>query len=258
MNERVRTYLIEVARQKGKFVYYSDVVKDCDLGFDLSTPYGQNQLSTTLGEVSEYEDAQGRPLISSLAIYKDPQKNDHGDGFYHVAESLGKGTFKKLKADLYGFTEAEACRIFWQNDDHYTKYAGLQVKQSDTNVENFFTLEELDFFSQWQSKGYDPSDEEHVHAKNHLMNTVWDKCIYLGNQLAAQLPGFVVDGKKIWGQRGWKDTDEGKVQGSIFKHYTWVKLFRKTDSGKGVFFTVGIHGGCIITMQTITLVNFLN
>ncbi len=244
MNERVRTYLIEAARQKGKFVYYSDVVKDCDLGFDLNTKYGQNQLSNTLGEVSEFENEQNRPLISALAIYKDSRKNDHGDGFYHVAESLGKGSFKQLKADLYGFAEAEACRQFWQNDDHYRDYADLHGNQpSSGDGQKFFTLEELNFFSQWHRKAYDSANQAHVGAKNYIMDTVWEKSIYLANKIVAALPGFKIDGKKIWHQRGWEETTEGNMQVSKFKSYTWVKLYRITDEGKEIFFTFGIEGG---------------
>jgi hypothetical protein len=86
--------LIEVARQKDKFVYYSDVVKDCGLDIDTSTDFGRRQLSEVLGQVSAFENNQQppRPLLSSLAIYKDKNKNDHGDGFYRIAEQLGKGS----------------------------------------------------------------------------------------------------------------------------------------------------------------------
>ena len=91
MNEQVRTYLIEVARQKDKFVFYSQVVEDCGLGFDLSSEYGKHQLSVTLGDVSEFENAHDRPLISSLVIYKDSSRNDQGDGFYALAAKMGKG-----------------------------------------------------------------------------------------------------------------------------------------------------------------------
>jgi len=81
MNQRVRTYLIETAMQKDKFVYYSDVVKDCGLDIDISTDFGRQQLSEVLGLISEFENNQQppRPLLSSLVIYKDKSRNDHGD-----------------------------------------------------------------------------------------------------------------------------------------------------------------------------------
>ncbi len=244
MNTQVRTYLIEVARTKGKFVTYADVVRDCNLGFNLATEYGRLQLSNTLGEVSAYENEHQRPLISSLAIYSDTNKNDHGDGFYRLAESLGIGKFKKLKDDLYAFEEAEECRKFWQDEDKYSKYAHVDVEADilspTDDTEEFFTSEELEFFKEWQYKAYDPEDETHVDAKNQLMDTVWEKSIYLGKKIIAQLPGFALDGKKYWSQRGWKEVDGENVQAAIFKPYTWVKVFRDSDKGRDIYFTFGV------------------
>lgn len=242
MNERVRTYLIEAARQKDKFVFYSDVVKDCGLNIDTNTEYGRKQLSIVLGEVSEYENKQqpARPLLSSLAIYKDKNRNDHGDGFYKIAEELGKGKFKKLKEDLYGFTEAAECRKFWQLDSNYKKFASLNSGIAIHNEIDFFNQEELEFFKLWQYKVYNPDDQKHVDAKQYLMNTVWEKSIHLGNEIINRLDGFHLDGKKYWSQRGWKEEDGANVQAAIFKPYTWVKVFRNTDRGKDIFFTFGV------------------
>ena len=122
MNSKVRKYLIEAARQKGKFVFYSDIVSDCGLKFNLRNTNGQKQLNQILDDISAFENKAGRPLLSAMAIYKDVRKNDHGDGFYYMAEKLGKGNARKLKRDLYGFMEAESCRKFWQIDDSYIKF----------------------------------------------------------------------------------------------------------------------------------------
>jgi hypothetical protein len=122
LNTKVRKYLIDAARQKGKFVYYSDIVTDCGLKFNLHNTNGQKQLKQILDDISVFECNAGRPLLSAMAIYKDVRKNDHGDGFYYTAEKLGKGNARKLKRDLYGFAEAEACRVFWQNEESYNKF----------------------------------------------------------------------------------------------------------------------------------------
>ncbi|HMJ69762.1 MAG TPA: hypothetical protein VK508_12750 [Cyclobacteriaceae bacterium] len=122
MHYKLRKYLIETARQKDKFAFYSDIVIDCELRINLKSEYGRKHLTALLGEVSEFENNSGRPLISAMAIYKDSRRNDHGDGFYMVAEKLGKGSFKNLKYGLFGFAEAEACRRFWQDEGNYGKY----------------------------------------------------------------------------------------------------------------------------------------
>jgi hypothetical protein len=239
MNNTVRSYLIEVARKPNKFVSYSDVVRDCKLGYDLTTEYGRQQLSTTLGEVSVYEHGHKRPLVSALAIYSDTNKNDHGDGFYKLAESLGIGKFKILKEELYAFTEAEECRAFWQNDNIYTQFATITT--SPNVATDFYTLEELDFFRDWHLKPYDKDNEAHYAAKEHLMDTVWEKTIQLCKSIAGELDGFGYEGKKIWHQRGWKETEEGNTQAAVFKPYTWVKVFRNTDRGRDIYFTFEIN-----------------
>jgi len=122
LNSNVRKYLIEAARQKDKFVFYGDMVTDCGLKFNLRNTNGQKQLNQILDDISTFEYNAGRPLLSAMAIYKDIRKNDHGDGFYYMAEKLGIGNARKLKRDLYGFVEAESCRKFWQNDVSYAKF----------------------------------------------------------------------------------------------------------------------------------------
>ena len=128
MEKQVREYLIKVARQKDKFVYYSDVVKDCNLNINLSIPSDHDVLSDILSEVSTYEHDNGRPLLTSLVIYKDSSKNDHGEGFYKLAQSLGLGDKKKLRNDLFGFSEATKCREFWQDETKYTQFAEIETK----------------------------------------------------------------------------------------------------------------------------------
>lgn len=119
MNNRVREYLIKIARTKSDFVSYSQLVKDCKLDYNLGTIEGKKQLSQMLGAVSTFEHENKRPLLTSLAIYKDPKKNDQGPGFYKLAQQLGIGNAKKLQDALYGFEEAKQCRKYWQNDVNY-------------------------------------------------------------------------------------------------------------------------------------------
>lgn len=128
MNIDIRKYLIEVARQKDKFVFYSDVVKDCNLKINLSIPSDHDVLSDILSEVSNCEHDNGRPLLTSLIIYKDSSKNDHGEGFYKLAQSLGLGDKKKLRNDLFGFSEATKCREFWQDETNYSQFAEIETK----------------------------------------------------------------------------------------------------------------------------------
>lgn len=242
MNEIVRTYLIEAARKKNKFVFYSDVVKDCGLDIDINIEYGRKQLSEVLGKVSEYENKQvpSRPLLSSLAIYKDQNRNDHGYGFYRIAEQLGIGKFNKLKDDLFGFTEAAKCRSFWQQDSNYKDFASLTNVVATTNEMEFFNQEELDFFKEWQLRPYDSENDTHVEAKNFIMNTLWEKSIHLGEEIKNQLPDFTMEAKRIWHKLGSKKEGGKRVHAMQFKHYTWIKIGRNDNRGRQIYFTFGI------------------
>lgn len=155
MNTKVREYLIDIARQKEKFAYYSDIVKDCGLDIDLKSEYGRANFTKLLSDISEFEDSNRRPLLSSMAIYKDANRNDHGDGFYIVAEKLKKGKFKKLKDDLYGFTEAGECRKFWQNDQNHVQFSKTKNQNSDLNqvarlFESLINAEEYTWAQEWK------------------------------------------------------------------------------------------------------------
>lgn len=242
MNNVVRIHLINLARQKDKFIYYSDLNIECNLGYDLNTETGLALLRKTMAEVSEYENTHHRPLLSSLIIYKDKAKNDHGDGFYKLAETLGFGSSKRLKEDLFGFHEAEKCRQFWQNEENYSEFSSISIDNVDKALapSNYFTQEDLDFFDKWQMMAYNKQDEEHVKAKNTLMATVWEKTMQLGKLIVKQLENFEATGGRYWNQRGWKEMDGENVQAAIFKPYTWVKVYKKGDGDKDIFFTFGI------------------
>lgn len=189
MNYKVREYLIKIARQKGKFAYYSDIVIDCGLEqeINLKTEYGRAAFTKLLSDVSEFEDKNKRPLLSAMAIYKDASRNDHGDGFYIVAEKLKKGKFKKLKEDLYGFTEAEECRKFWQNQSNYKKFANLEASELvGSSISKLFESLTLADKYQW--------------AKNDWWHHYVDFVVDVKKlQVAiAQYPNLNIDDKKLY------------------------------------------------------------
>jgi len=70
MREDIRTRLIEVARA-GEVVFYQEL----DIGRGRA-------LGTILGEISDYESNQGRPLLSAVAVSK--VKGMPNPGFWGV------------------------------------------------------------------------------------------------------------------------------------------------------------------------------
>lgn len=239
MNEKVRTYLIELARIKDKTTYYGQMLNDCGIIIDLDSPEGQLELKELLSEITKFEHKHKRPMLTSIAINK--KTNDPGPGFYKLADDFGYGNHKKLQNDLWGLKEADRTRAFWQDEDNYKKFASLNNEIAKQNKVEFFNQEELDFFKQWQYKVYNPQDPEHNEAGSILSKTVWQKSIYLGNEIVKRLQGFELDGQRRWTQRGWRQNENGvRIQAAIFKPYTWVKIYRNTDRGKDIFFTFGV------------------
>lgn len=234
MNQKVRLYLIEAAR-KGESVFYSQLVKDCELDFEVRNPDGRQELKKILTEISEYEVSQGRHMLTAMAIGK--MTDSHGGGFYSLAEKLGFGNSARLMQKDWGKFEAERCIEFWKDDNNFKNFG-------TTEIMPFFNDEELTFFKRWESLPYDKEDEEHVFAKNYIMSTVWDKSIFLARLIKAHFPDFKIDATRTWHQLGRVEKDGKKVAAAAFKPYTWVKLFRESDEGKDMFFTFGIevHG----------------
>lgn len=230
MNQEIRKYLIDKCRM-GKTIYYEDVAKKLKL--DLSLNKDRNLLSDTLRDISTYEYENGRPLLSSIAIYK--KENDHGGGFYKLCEDLGIGDSKKLKKEYFGFNELEKAKVFWKNEDFYQKYYNIHIY--DEKKHPFFDREELLFFQKWGGKVYDKNNLDHFNAKEYILNSVWEKTKFWSQELNKRLKDYDISIKKVWSKRG-RDNSNAV---SKFKEYTWAKVYKKGDNQKDIFFTIGIE-----------------
>lgn len=122
MNAKVRTFLIELARDKRKgYIHYQELSEVCGLGFDMSIPHHRLEIGAVLGDISVYEHNHKRPLLSALVL---TTSFAEGDGFFKLCEELDYGgSWKKLKEDP-GFVSLRMneCYEFWQNDRKYLKY----------------------------------------------------------------------------------------------------------------------------------------
>lgn len=242
-NENVRQYLIGIARSNRRLVYYSTLAIECKLGLDFNNDLDRLKLSKILGDISSFELSQGRPLLSSVAYYK--ESNDHGDGFYRLCEELKLGKASKLKADFFGFTAAEACTDFWLNEQNYRSFALVEnisilpiIPNASEN--HYFNHEELEFFQSWALKVYDRQDQAHIDAKNQLMATVWSKVSSIGAAVVDKLHGFDIKKGKYWSQPGWDKSGDVNKQAALVKPYAWVRIFRVEDRDKDIFFTLSI------------------
>lgn len=235
MNTQVRALLINHARNNTP-VTYGDIMNQ--LGLDHESPGDRLALSNELYEISKFEHEHKRPLLSSMAMYADLA--DHGAGFYELAEEFGFGTKKKLTDELFGFAEMQRSVKFWNDNDNYLNF--YQLTPAASHSHPFFNVRETDFLHSWGGTVYDKNDPEHQAAKNFIISGPGSKTVYWSNALVKLLPGFETFNWRMWSQKGWEGTPEGKKRVARFKKYTWGRIYKAGDENKDIFFTVGLDG----------------
>ena len=232
MNNEIRKYLIDQCRV-GKPIFYEEVGRRLSLNLELEKD--RNILSKTLADISAFEHEKGRPLISSIAIYK--IANDHGNGFYNLCEHLGLGKSTKLKDEFYGFTQLELSKKFWRIDYNYQEFYNTDISIYLENENPFFNLNEFEFFKTWANKIYDKDNLDNYNAKEFLLNSVWLKTKFWSNEVVKRLNGWECSNKRMWSKRGWENGERV----STFKPYTWARIYKKGKDSNEIFFTIGIN-----------------
>ncbi len=86
MEKEIRKKLIELATLKTT-MSYSILNEQLYLGLDFSRRYDIDQIGEWLENISLNECSKGRPLLSSLIVYKDKKKKQ-GDGFYKMLSRI--------------------------------------------------------------------------------------------------------------------------------------------------------------------------
>jgi hypothetical protein len=109
MNQAVYEKLKEVARA-GKTITYNKIGKSIDL--DLDNEEDRRKLSDILGEISEKEFEQGRPLLSAVVVsyrYQLP-----GQGFFEMAHRLRLQEF--YDNEIFHREELKRVHDYWKKD----------------------------------------------------------------------------------------------------------------------------------------------
>lgn len=96
----VKSELITAARYRGT-VTYQQIAQL--IGLPIAGSHMGKQVGHILGEISEDEHLQGRPMLSAIAV---GVSGKPGEGFYLLARDLGK-----LEND-----SADEKRRFWENE----------------------------------------------------------------------------------------------------------------------------------------------
>ena len=109
MNQLIYEKLTEAAK-KGDIINYADVAPLANL--DMSLDKDRAEIGRILGDISSYEQENGRPLISAIMIHKHDGRP--GIGFFHLAKELG---LLKTGDDEDRFWNEEVKKVFayWKN-----------------------------------------------------------------------------------------------------------------------------------------------
>ncbi|MEQ9437486.1 MAG: DUF3883 domain-containing protein [Cyclobacteriaceae bacterium] len=99
---------------------------------------------------------------------------------------------------------------------------------------DFFAVEEIKQFTKWVGVIYDKDNADHHSVAEKVFYPLLDKTEYWSSEVARRIPPFEEEGK-----RSWLDQSNRSM---VFKPYTWRKIFKAGDKGKGIFFTVGVDG----------------
>jgi hypothetical protein len=107
MNQALYDDLVNRAK-RGKIALYREVQHHA--GLDMDIPADREEIGRLLGEISEYEHQQGRPLLSAIVIAKGEGRP--GRGFFNFIRSKGL-----LQADDEdSFWAMEIARVFREWD----------------------------------------------------------------------------------------------------------------------------------------------
>ena len=124
MNKEVRTFLIDLARNRtNQTITYQKLSDKLNLDLDMQEPHHRKMIGEILGEISEFEFENGRPLLSSLVIRLGDL--DSGNGFFKLAEDLGFGGWKFLKDNYFQEERITETINFWSNGPNYAKYYNI-------------------------------------------------------------------------------------------------------------------------------------
>jgi hypothetical protein len=100
---------IKSVAQNQEIIFYSDIAPLA--GLDMSSPDDRLEIGHLLGEISRYENIQGRPMLSVVVVHKN--NNRPGSGFFELAHELG--VYDSLDDDSFFIKELKRVYSYWSS-----------------------------------------------------------------------------------------------------------------------------------------------
>ena len=111
-SKNLRDCIIQRVREIGKPITYGQVNQFFDSYYDLSQSIQRHRFGEDLGDVSEFENSQGRPLLSAFVVQK--ENGMPGNGFFEMAERLQLYDPSKTSKRKFLKQEQEKVREYWK------------------------------------------------------------------------------------------------------------------------------------------------
>jgi len=111
IHQQIYNRLIEAARNE-ELIHYGEIAPMANL--NMESQADRNEIGRILGEISEYEHSQGRPMLSAIVVHVGGEVP--GEGFFNLARQLGRHHGRKDLEDIEFFAmEARKVFNYWKS-----------------------------------------------------------------------------------------------------------------------------------------------
>lgn len=170
-------------------------------------------------------------IIQATYLIDKKGKSKGADYVVFVTERSAEYPFKQLIRTAY--KEATGKTItndFFQSNPFYRNFieTTFQYRVYDENLKEvaFFNTADIKYFSLHAGEKYHGGNSHDWETGQRIKQTIFKKTKLWAESL--QVNGFKADMKLEWQRRG------------TYEEYSWARIYRPTDKGRKIFFTVGV------------------
>ena len=111
VNEIIYNKLKEIAKRQ-ETINYSQFASDCNIPYTSIDE--RKQFHKLIGDISEFEVSQCRPMLSVLVHHKGDIERTPGKGFFELADKLKQRNLKETDKEMQ-YRIIKDCWKFWQD-----------------------------------------------------------------------------------------------------------------------------------------------
>ncbi|MDD5050963.1 MAG: hypothetical protein PHV93_04495 [Candidatus Pacebacteria bacterium] len=116
LERKIRKELIRIVKigdENKIFIRYTPLADKFEISYPQDNEYERGLFHDMLCHISEYEGAQGRPMLSAIVVN---EEHKPGPGFFSLAKELHRKRFDE-DPDAFYLREIRALLDYWKNHD---------------------------------------------------------------------------------------------------------------------------------------------